>query len=54
MPIGHGEFNLLGRRGIGKTLREKKCDHAYILPKIGEIRFDSMVCQYTTSYRLER
>lgn len=33
MPIGHGEFNLLGRREIGKTLREKKYDHAYILPK---------------------
>ncbi|CAE6880462.1 ADP-heptose--LPS heptosyltransferase II [Vibrio sp. B1FLJ16] len=33
MPIGHGEFNLLGRREIGKSLREKKYDHAYILPK---------------------
>ncbi len=33
MPIGHGEFNLLGRREIGKSLREKKYDQAYILPK---------------------
>ncbi|MCA2493474.1 lipopolysaccharide heptosyltransferase II, partial [Vibrio sp. 2175-1] len=33
MPIGHGEFNLLGRREIGKSLREKQYDHAYILPK---------------------
>jgi heptosyltransferase-2 len=33
MPIGHGEFNLLGRREIGKSLRENQYDHAYILPK---------------------
>lgn len=33
MPIGHGEFNLLGRREIGKSLREKQYDHTYILPK---------------------
>lgn len=33
MPIGHGELNLLGRREIGKSLREKQYDHAYILPK---------------------
>ena len=33
MPIGHGEFNLLGRREIGKSLREKQYDRAYILPK---------------------
>ncbi|MDF2153914.1 lipopolysaccharide heptosyltransferase II [Vibrio sp. CAU 1672] len=33
MPIGHGEFNLLGRREIGKSLREKHYDQAYILPK---------------------
>ncbi|HAS8547352.1 lipopolysaccharide heptosyltransferase II [Vibrio vulnificus] len=33
MPLGHGEFNLLGRREIGKSLREKQYDHAYILPK---------------------
>ncbi|WP_039985643.1 lipopolysaccharide heptosyltransferase II [Vibrio owensii] len=33
MPIGHGEFNLLGRREIGKSLREKQYDNAYILPK---------------------
>ncbi|MDK9737756.1 lipopolysaccharide heptosyltransferase II [Vibrio sp. D404a] len=33
MPIGHGAFNLLGRREIGKSLRENKYDQAYILPK---------------------
>ncbi|PFG45495.1 heptosyltransferase-2 [Vibrio sp. ES.051] len=33
MSIGHGEFNLLGRREIGKSLREKQYDQAYILPK---------------------
>ncbi|WP_182026386.1 lipopolysaccharide heptosyltransferase II [Vibrio rotiferianus] len=33
MPIGHGELNLLGRREIGKSLREKQYEHAYILPK---------------------
>jgi heptosyltransferase-2 len=33
MPIGHGEFNLLGRRAIGKSLKEKHYDHAYVLPK---------------------
>ncbi|EOX4279470.1 lipopolysaccharide heptosyltransferase II [Vibrio cholerae] len=32
MPLGHGEFNLLGRREIGKSLREFKYDHAYVLP----------------------
>ncbi|PQJ65366.1 lipopolysaccharide heptosyltransferase II [Vibrio jasicida] len=32
MPLGHGEFNLLGRREIGKSLREKQYDHAYVLP----------------------
>ncbi len=31
MPIGHGEFNLWGRRKIGKSLRNQY-DHAYILP----------------------
>ncbi|UPR52336.1 lipopolysaccharide heptosyltransferase II [Vibrio cyclitrophicus] len=33
MPIGHGAFNLLGRREIGKSLRANQYDHAYILPK---------------------
>ncbi|MGL0820609.1 lipopolysaccharide heptosyltransferase II [Vibrio vulnificus] len=32
MPLGHGEFNLLGRREIGKSLREFHYDHAYVLP----------------------
>ena len=32
MPLGHGEFNLLGRRAIGKTLRETKYDQAFICP----------------------
>ncbi|MCA3898877.1 lipopolysaccharide heptosyltransferase II [Vibrio vulnificus] len=32
MPLGHGEFNLLGRREIGKSLREFAYDHAYVLP----------------------
>ncbi|ELV8750385.1 lipopolysaccharide heptosyltransferase II [Vibrio vulnificus] len=32
MPLGHGEFNLLGRREIGKSLREFGYDHAYVLP----------------------
>ncbi|WP_045500108.1 lipopolysaccharide heptosyltransferase II [Vibrio hyugaensis] len=32
MPLGHGEFNLLGRREIGKSLREKQYDHACVLP----------------------
>lgn len=32
MPLGHGEFNLLGRREIGKSLREKQYDNAYVLP----------------------
>ncbi len=31
MPIGHGEFNLWGRRKIGISLRNQY-DHAYILP----------------------
>ncbi len=33
MPIGHGAFDLFGRREIGKSLRENQYDHAYILPK---------------------
>ncbi|OEE77116.1 lipopolysaccharide heptosyltransferase II [Vibrio ordalii] len=32
MPLGHGDFNLLGRYEIGKSLREFGYDHAYILP----------------------
>lgn len=32
MPIGHGEFNLIGRYQLGKQLREKAYTHAYILP----------------------
>ena len=32
MPIGHGAFNLMGRRAIGVALRVKKYNHAIILP----------------------
>lgn len=32
MPIGHGEFNLLKRREIGKSLRGNRYTHALILP----------------------
>lgn len=32
MPIGHGEFNLLKRREIGKSLRSRGYTHAFILP----------------------
>ena len=32
MPIGHGEFNFLGRRAIGKQLKSEQYTHAYILP----------------------
>ncbi|MEZ9699176.1 lipopolysaccharide heptosyltransferase II [Vibrio sp. 10N.261.46.E12] len=32
MPIGHGEFNLLGRKRLGKQLQQKEYTHAYILP----------------------
>lgn len=32
MPLGHGDFNLLGRREIGKSLREEQYDHAFICP----------------------
>lgn len=31
MPLGHGDFNLLGRRAIGKLMRNHY-DHAYVLP----------------------
>jgi len=32
MPFGHGEFNLFGRRSIGKTLQAENYDHAIVLP----------------------
>ncbi len=32
MPFGHGEFNLIGRRSIGKQLVEEQYDHAFVLP----------------------
>ncbi len=32
MPIGHGEFNLLGRLLLGKQLQKHGYTHAYILP----------------------
>ncbi|MCG9683916.1 lipopolysaccharide heptosyltransferase II [Vibrio sp. Isolate23] len=32
MPIGHGDFNLFGRRAIGHELRKNNYSHAYILP----------------------
>lgn len=32
MPIGHGELNILGRRAIGKSLREAKYDQAFVCP----------------------
>ncbi|MEZ8760748.1 lipopolysaccharide heptosyltransferase II [Vibrio splendidus] len=32
MPIGHGALNLLGRRAIGKTLRDTQYDQAFICP----------------------
>lgn len=31
MPLGHGDFNFLGRRAIGKSMRGRY-DHAYVLP----------------------
>ncbi|MFV0447197.1 MAG: lipopolysaccharide heptosyltransferase II [Vibrio sp.] len=31
MPLGHGDFNFLGRRALGKTFKGKY-DHAYVLP----------------------
>ncbi len=33
MPLGHGDFNLLGRREIGKSLREEQYDQAITLPR---------------------
>ncbi len=32
MPLGHGEFNFLGRRAIGKELKDQGYQHAFILP----------------------
>ncbi|WP_099608986.1 lipopolysaccharide heptosyltransferase II [Vibrio coralliilyticus] len=32
MPIGHGDFNLFGRRAIGYELRKNNYSHAFILP----------------------
>ena len=32
LPLAHGEFGLLKRYRIGKSMRAKKYDHAYVLP----------------------
>ncbi|WP_153445935.1 lipopolysaccharide heptosyltransferase II [Vibrio algicola] len=32
MPLGHGDFNFLGRRALGKELKLNDYTHAYILP----------------------
>ncbi|WP_076589017.1 lipopolysaccharide heptosyltransferase II [Vibrio ostreicida] len=32
MPMGHGEFNLLGRRSLGKALAKSGYTQAYVLP----------------------
>ncbi|ENX3946837.1 lipopolysaccharide heptosyltransferase II [Photobacterium damselae] len=32
MPLGHGDFNFMGRRALGKSLRSHHYDHAFILP----------------------
>lgn len=32
MPLGHGDFNLLGRRALGKELQYQDYTHAFILP----------------------
>ena len=32
MPLGHGDFNLLGRRALGKELGNQNYDRAYICP----------------------
>ncbi|WP_286295383.1 lipopolysaccharide heptosyltransferase II [Vibrio apostichopi] len=33
MPIGHGELDIASRRQMGKSLRQKQYDQAYVLPK---------------------
>lgn len=32
MPLGHGDFNLLGRRALGKELKYQDYTHAFVLP----------------------
>ncbi|MFV0573838.1 MAG: lipopolysaccharide heptosyltransferase II [Vibrio sp.] len=32
MPLGHGDFNFLGRRALGKELKHQFYTHAFILP----------------------
>ncbi len=32
MPFGHGEFNLSGRRQLGKSLIAAQYSHAFVLP----------------------
>ncbi|MFH0255770.1 lipopolysaccharide heptosyltransferase II [Vibrio rumoiensis] len=32
MPLGHGDFNFLGRRALGKELKHQDYTHAFILP----------------------
>ncbi len=32
MPIGHGQFDLMGRWKIGRSLRNQGYTHAYVLP----------------------
>ncbi|BCL71486.1 lipopolysaccharide heptosyltransferase II [Vibrio nigripulchritudo] len=32
MPLGHGQFNLMGRRKIGKSLSQEGYTHSFILP----------------------
>ncbi|MGO2498701.1 MAG: lipopolysaccharide heptosyltransferase II [Vibrio litoralis] len=32
MPLGHGDFNLLGRRALGRELKHQDYTHAFILP----------------------
>lgn len=32
MPLGHGDFNFLGRRALGKELKLQEYTHAYVLP----------------------
>lgn len=32
MPLGHGDFNFLGRRALGKELKHQNYTHAFVLP----------------------